>query len=112
MKLAEERLRDTIKYAEESEEEEDEMYWDNATELLGRLLCQSGSKRRKEALEMLTDLKYKYAFQAHLTSIGNDNNNNDDNNNNNNYGNSGGKNNNDDMNKYVAAFDFLLIFII
>ena len=67
-----------------------------------RLLCQSGTKRRKEALEMLTDLKYEYAFQAHLTSIGN-------NDGNNNVHTVHRKNNNDNgLNNYVAAFDNVL----
>jgi hypothetical protein len=107
MQLAEKRLRDTIKYAEESEEEEDEIYWDNATELLGRLLCQSGTKCRKEALEMLTDLKYEYVFQSHLTSIGN---NYDDNDGNNNNGNTadGKKKCDNALNKYAAAFNNVL----
>ena len=108
MNIAEERLRDTIKLAEESEDEHDEIYWDNANELLGRLLCQSGSQRRQEAFEVLTDLKYKYVFQAHLTSIGNNSNNNNNNNIKNRQCNKKNLADDNNIEEYVAAFNDVL----
>ena len=68
MNRVEKSLRNAIAYAEDGEEEDDEMWWQFATELLGRFLCQKKGHESEGHTILREELGFEYVLHRKLTS--------------------------------------------